>query len=255
MKYITLGIALFLFSSNHVSAGDIDSFFESMKKYQTKYQDKNISQDKRAVLIEKYNIPKMQEVVKKNTEIIKSLQKDSDKALGSTIPWIAKNMNTGIKDDELKNITNSILGKTKDDKVDTIFYLFSTSQTEFALKNFMQDVVKLEAINKRIKYYGVVQGMLSKEQLDVLYNPFRFDKELQSKAKIKMQPFIFKDLQLNRVPAYLFSKCSSTDFKYKECENKYLVRGDISLAKALDIATKEDKEYHKYLKLLEQGDY
>ncbi|MFA6195337.1 MAG: TrbC family F-type conjugative pilus assembly protein [Sulfurimonas sp.] len=237
-------------------ASSINSFFDSMKKQQDQYQDKNLSNEIRESLVKKLKISNEANLTKKDKETIDSLNKNSNASLNKAVPWISKNMMSGIDEKQLQPIIDSMTHKTvADEKVDTIFYFFSTSQSEYALYNFVNKVSKLESINKKLKYYGVVQGMLQESELEKLYKPFEFNESLGEKTIIKMHPIMYKDLNLKKVPAYLFSKCSIGEFKYKDCDNKFLVRGDITLEKALEIVSSEDKSYLDYLHLLEKGDY
>lgn len=239
-----------------LSGSNLENFFDSMKKKQAQYQDKNTSNNMRDSLVKRFNIPSEENVTKEYSKTINSLNEKSKKAINESIPWITKKMLSGVSEEQLQSVVDAITQKaTTNEKIDTIFYLFSTSQTEYSLYNFISAVSKLESLNKNIKYYGVVQGMLNKTELDMLYKPFKFEKELGAKTIIKMHPLMYRDLELKRVPAYLFSKCSAGEFKYKNCENKYLVRGDISLHKALEIVSVEDSSYLDYLHLLEKGDY
>jgi len=246
MKFILL-ITIFI----SVFAGDINSFFKDMRKKQEFYQDTNNSKQHAEILNKELKIPTANKVIKENKEILNTLS-HNQKIVETKIPWITKNMIKGISKEQLKIITQQISNNAKNTKVDTIFYLFSTSQSEYVLYNFIKEANQLESVNKDIKYYGVVQGILTKKQLQKLYTPFKFDKNLEGKATIKMQPFIYRDLELKRVPAFLFSKCSARNFKYEECENKYLIRGEISLQEALEIVSKEDNSYTKYLRKLEK---
>lgn len=213
---------------------------EQMKNNNPSYMAKKIKHDN--------NIPTKQEILSKNKKLFNHLDIINKKVEKESFKKIVSSQDKKLQD---LNITHT----QEDKKVDTIFYLFSMSQSEYMFYNFVEESSKLEKVNKNIKYYGVVQGMLKKKDLQKLYTPFEYHKKLQKKAIIKMQPFIFKDLKLHRVPVYLFSKCSDSEFKYKKCENKYLVRGEISLQKALEIVSKTDKYYSKYLKILEHGDY
>ena len=253
MKKIFL-IAILVISC--LEANDkFNAFVENMKTKKAYYTDINNSTILKKQYKEEYNIPSLQSVQEEHEEFFDALNDDTLKNMQNSMPWITKNMIDGISDEKLKEITGSLDGSYIDKKVDTVFYLFSTSQTEYSLYNFVQNSHKLESVNSDFKYYGVVQGLLNKQQLEELYKPFKYKKELEGKAIIKMHPLMFKDLELTRVPAYLFSSCPSNEFKYKECDNKFIVRGDISFVEALEIVAKEDKHYEKYLKHLQQGDY
>lgn len=249
MKQLTL---LMIFGISFLF-GDFNNFIENMKKQERYYQDSNTSEEAKKKIIEKFDFSNKISTTEEQQQVLINLKNTSDVAATSSIPWINQNISSGGYQKEIQEALKAIEHSSNDTKkIDTIFYLFSMSQNNYVLYNFTLDASKLESVNKDIKYYGVVQGILSTENLDSLYKPFEFDKELAEKTIIKMHPIMFKDLQLDRAPAYLFSKCSVGEFRYKSCENKYLVRGDISLHAALEIVVKEDKSYTEYLNTLEQ---
>ena len=253
MKKIALILILMI---SHISANDkFNAFISNMKSKTNYYADANNTKNSKEQYIEKYNKPSLDTLKEEHQEFYEALHDDTIKNMQNSMPWVTSNMLEGLSDKQKKDITHSLDGSYVDKKVDTFFYLFSTSQTKYSLYSFMQNVNKLESVNSEIKYYGVVQGILNKSQLDELQKPFKYEKDLREKVVIKMHPIMFKDLKLKRVPVYLFSSCPSNEFKYKDCENKYIVRGDISFVEALEIVVKEDKYYEKYLKRLQQGDY
>jgi len=250
MKTIILS-SILIFSTT-VFSNELDNFLSKMKKTQTYYQDKNNSISKKDEIMSDMNISSINSIKKEHHQFLKKLNNTTNENALSKIPWITQNMLNGMNKKKIETLTKNILNPIKEKQVDTIFYLFSKSQNNYDFYNFIKDISLL----KSVKYYGVVQGMLSKKDLDELYIPFKFDKTLSDKAIIKMQPFIYRDLKLKRVPAYLFSKCSSSseNFKYSECKNKYLVRGDISLHQALEIVSKKDNYYLQYLNIIEKGE-
>ena len=217
---ILLSFIVLLFTA---SADDsFDNFMQEMKNKSALAKQKSSDTEAEAMRL-KYNVPSVQKVTDKNKAMYKALAQQSEKISQKAIDAIVnKKTEKALKE-------HGVDTTKKNEQVDTIFYLYSMSQSEYMLFNFMQEVTKLNAVNDNLKYYGVVQGLLSKEELKKLYTPFKYHKELEEKVVVKMQPFIFRDLNLKRVPAYLFSTCPSLEFKYKECKNKYLIRGEISL--------------------------
>lgn len=241
MKRIFLYITILLLPTLIFADKNFENFLHKMHELSERYKDKNNSNNLAKKIQRDFKIPTKEYLLKKNKKILDAFTKRSNK-----IKISALNM-------EDNNTTSKDLNISKTyKKVDTIFYLFSTSQSEYVFYNFVRDASVLKSVNKDVKYYGVVQGLLSQENLKEIYTPFKYSSIPQEDAIIKMQFMIFKDLDIKRVPAYLFSKCP-VSFKYKECDNKYLVRGEISLQKALEIVSKEDKYYKKYLKILEEG--
>ncbi len=250
LKIFLLLVSITLFSA------DINNFFKEMKKIEHEYQDENKSQSVRDTLTTTLNIKSKDELVSEYNTTIETLQKNTEEAINKAIPWMSKSkLFSDVNKQDLEIIMNTLKNDNSQQskKVDTVFYLFSTSQDNYSFYHFIKNVSKLENVHKDIKYYGVVQGIIPQIELEKLYQPFKFEKTLSEKSIIKMHPFMYKDLELKQVPAYLFSKCPASEFKYKECENKFLVRGDISLSKALEIVSNEDKSYLKYLNFLEKG--
>lgn len=246
-------ILVVAFLSSLLFGADWDSFISDMKKQQKMYQDSNNSEVARKELMQKLSIPTEKKVTHQHSKILNTFADKQHETIKSAIPWVTNNMIKGLDKKQIKYVTDALANKKSDEMVDTIFYLFSTSQSNYVLRQFVNDAHKLEKV-RGIRYYGVVQGMLSEDELAELYQPFKFNQELENKAIIKMQFMIFKDLNLKRVPAYLFSKCPASEFKYSRCENKYLVRGEIPLSQALEIVTQEDSSYDDFLQTLTRGD-
>lgn len=238
--------------ASSILLADFDSFMIEMKKKESFYQDSNNSARTKKELISTYNIPSEEKILADNAELLSELETASDNAISDHLPWVTEKMFSGEFGQEVNEAIEIIKQSSIDNKeVNTIFYLFSMSQSEYTLFNFVDSAAKIEKRDKDLRFYGVVQGILSKDDLNKLYKPFKNHSELSAKAIIKMHPFIYKDLNVDRVPAYLFSKCKKGEFKYKDCKNEYLVRGDISLHAALEIVTREDKTYQKYLDAIE----
>lgn len=61
-------------------------------------------------------------------------------------------------------------------------------------------------------------------------------------VKIQFHSAAFKEMKLNRVPAYLLSRCEP-DFRFKTCKHIALIRGNISLATFYKVLSQEKKEY------------
>jgi hypothetical protein len=62
--------------------------------------------------------------------------------------------------------------------------------------------------------------------------------------KVQFHPYAFKRMSLDRVPAYLITKCDA-DFRFKTCRHQAIVRGNISLASFYKILMEEDPVYRK----------
>lgn len=234
-------LVLLLIGIININANDkFNNFFQNMKAYDSNMNNKTVLEE---------NLDRNISISKDNKNFFNKIKADTLKNMESSIPWIAKKMTPN-------DVNKSIIENAFKEPivVDTIFYLFSTSQNNYALYNFIKEVSKLKKVNHDIQYSGVVQGILSQGDLSELQKPFEYNESLSKEALIRMHPFIYRELNIKKVPAYLFSKCP-IEFEFKKCENKFLIRGDISLIEALHQVTKEDDSYIKYLDFLQLGDY
>lgn len=103
------------------------------------------------------------------------------------------------------------------------------------------------------------EGILKIEES---FNPkgmYRYMQELMNYGiksenfKIHVHPWAFKNLELKKVPAYLLSYCDNDNYRYKQCDNKYLIRGDISLYYFFNQINKNKKEYESHEEALLKG--
>lgn len=94
------------------------------------------------------------------------------------------------------------------------------------------------------------------------FNPkgmYRYLKELKEyginskDVNVHVHPWAFKDLGLDVVPAHLLTYCNNEDFRYKQCSNKYLVRGNVNLQYFISKVTEEDVYFNKFLYSLQEG--
>lgn len=239
MSRIAFIILILIQSSLH--AGDINAFFENMKNKDNQYKEASVKINTDANTSSK--------------NIIDTIKEKSANNTASAIPFINKTFNNNNAELDIK-AAEMLVRNEEQKKILTIFYLFSTSQSEYMFFNFVKEAGSLEILDKNIQYFGVVQGLLEQKDLEKLYIPFENKKSLKSKAVIKMQPFIFREFNLKQVPAYLISECSKSDFKFDECENKYLIRGEISLAQVFEIITEHssDKKYVDFRNFLQKGE-
>lgn len=72
-------------------------------------------------------------------------------------------------------------------------------------------------------------------------------------TKFHVHPLVFESLNLKVVPAYLLTYCDNEDFRYKECKNEFLLRGNITLTEFLKTVSNKDKNYDKYYTALLSG--
>lgn len=74
-----------------------------------------------------------------------------------------------------------------------------------------------------------------------------------SNVKFHIHPWAFKSLNLKVVPAYVFSICDNDNFKFRDCENKFIVKGNISLEYFMKLISEKDKSYSKYYDSFKEG--
>lgn len=127
--------------------------------------------------------------------------------------------------------------------VDTVFYLLSTSVPRASVASFMDQSAKV-AKAYDVRFYGVVRGFPKDGSLKAFFDDL-YTKEREG-FMLKMHPAIFKAAGVSEVPAYLFAECPAEGFRFRACRLKYLVRGDVTLSRALRIAGEKDDRYKIY---------
>ena len=79
-------------------------------------------------------------------------------------------------------------------------------------------------------------------------------KKIGSKnVKIHVHPWAFDTLELKKVPAYVLGYCDVNDFKFRECENKFVAKGNITLEYFMSLVSERDKDYTKLYDLFKEG--
>lgn len=119
----------------------------------------------------------------------------------------------------------------------------------------VQNISHSIAINLRANKDGVVK-------IEEDFNPkgmYRYLMELKdyginsTHIKINVHPWAFQDLGLKQVPAYLLSYCNNDDFRFKECDNKYIIKGNISLEYFFNEIAKTNEYFKEHHHSLEKG--
>lgn len=134
-------------------------------------------------------------------------------------------------------------------KVPTFFYLYSLSLPHSNLKIFLDLGKKLQTkVNSSIEIYGVFRGMAKEKKFKKFLRRFRPNDE---SSMIRFDASIFKKLNIKQVPAYVFSYCNTQEyFDFRKCDNKFIVRGDITLRKFISLMAKKDAKFDKYYEAL-----
>lgn len=136
----------------------------------------------------------------------------------------------------------SLLQESKEKKL-TIFYLTSASSAKGA-KSFDRLIEKLNQKGKEVQGFVVLRGFpKTKKMMDFLMNAY----EAGVAGTIKVHPLIFDTFKVTRAPAFALSYCPTGDnFAFRECENKYLAVGDITLTDFFKMVSDKDKKYESY---------
>ena len=74
-----------------------------------------------------------------------------------------------------------------------------------------------------------------------------------SNVKFHVHPWAFKSLNLNLVPAYVLSYCDNENFRFRDCENKFIAKGNITLEYFIKLIADKNNDYIKYYETLQKG--
>jgi len=136
-------------------------------------------------------------------------------------PEIRYDMKNVLK--QMKEFQNEYKKKGRRKKPQLV-YLYSDSVPVKTVKNIFKDAKKIKSIN----FTGCLRGFKGKTSAD-LKNFIRkqVKKNKIDNIKVRLDPFFFTDLNVKRVPALVYAKCTTYPTK---CDYKYIVYGDSSLA-------------------------
>jgi hypothetical protein len=128
----------------------------------------------------------------------------------------------------------------------TLFYFISSDMDISNLKSFVAHINKLK--NKGYDIVGRVlfRGLIG-ESFESIPNWIKEKEEkegLERSGNVHYQfhPWAFDYFSLNKVPAYALSSCK-IDFRFRDCEHKYLLKGAVSFPEFTEILAKNNKEY------------
>lgn len=131
----------------------------------------------------------------------------------------------------------------------TILYFISEDTSVDLIKDFSYRLSKLKEIDPTIEGLIMTRGLIG-GNFDTMAE---YVKGLQEKGVTKVDitfhPWAFEHFKLEQVPAFALSYCKK-DFRFKTCEHKYLVRGEVSLTNFFEIVSDENTEYKKYFQKL-----
>ena len=136
----------------------------------------------------------------------------------------------------------------------TIMFFISSDIRLESLKGFVEHIKKLRRRGYNITGRVMFRGWIN-DEIDGIANWLKQkEKDGLSRTphvKYQFHPWAFRYFSLNKVPAYALSSCKE-DFRFRDCDNKYLMKGDISLVEFFNILKEHHKEYEKvYFDLIE----
>ena len=210
------------------------------------------------------NIPVEENIILDNEEQLKEYEKlvDEDNQKKLEQDAFIDNMQYQTKLLDKKNYFNKEIEKIKQENEDfykknqTIFFFVSSDMRIESFKGFVEHINKL-----RRKGHNVIGRVIFRGWIDDKIDGIpEWLKQMQKEGlknsdfvKYQFHPWAFRYFELKKVPAYALSSCSE-DFKFRTCENKYLIKGDMSLIEFFRILSEENKDYIKiYKDLIEVG--
>lgn len=171
-----------------------------------------------------------------------------NKSLNFTVSEFEKESGKGIiKVDSAGNYSykvKSINGMTPNDKYQDIF-------TYKKLDGTTGNII----INLKVDNYStlkVVGETIVDSMVPYLKN-LREKNISSSNVKFHVHPWAFKSLNLNVVPAYVLSYCDNENFRFRDCENKFIAKGNITLDYFMKIIADKNNNYIKYYETLQKG--
>lgn len=139
---------------------------------------------------------------------------------------------------------------TQQKRVDSFFYFYSESIPIKAADNFLVYFNQIKEKYPEIKGYVVINGFPPYNIYEFMQ---KFNRDKFGKGILKIHPILYENFGVERVPAFGLAKCLDDDkFNSKECDYKYVLKGDVNLAYFLDKITEEDKQYQKYRAVLRE---
>lgn len=157
----------------------------------------------------------------------------------------------------LKNNLEKVIEESEEyNETQITFFFFASSDLDISnFNNFIGSVDKLQRrgynVVGRVIFFGLIDG-----SFDGMANWLKTNKNdngLKSSPNIKYQfhPWAFEYFDIKRVPAFALSSCKK-DFRFKTCDNKYLIKGNISFLNFIETLSDNNKDYKKmYFDLVE----
>ena len=122
-----------------------------------------------------------------------------------------------------------------------LFYFISRSVPLSSIKHNLKMAMSLP---KDIVMYLVFRGM-DKQTKEIIFKLAKWAKKQKVPFLIKIHPFMFRDLHIKTVPAFVLGECPS-EFRYKKCQYEYIAFGDMSLDTFLKDVGDCDEKYRYF---------
>lgn len=170
----------------------------------------------------------------------------SNDIMNDFINTLENNLTAANSNEKLTNATKKYIENYDNNKYTTIFYFVDSKVTNVMLKNFSNYINKLKRFNPNLMGKVMTRGLINDDfkETAVFFKTITEEEQIKNIEYYPIHFHSFKHFNLEYVPAYALSLCNS-EFDFKRCEHKYLVKGDISLLSFLEIVSTENKEYLK----------
>jgi len=186
-----------------------------------------------------------------NASSLKDKMEDAYSSIYNSASILPINQSKIIKEEVTKEYEKyTQIYKTPNKSSITIFYFVDSGISNMAIERFSMAVNKI-GVTGKVMYRGLINNSFQ-ESANLVKN-------IQEKEKIKNIDFYpihfhsFKKFQLEEVPAYALSICNNEQFRFSDCEHKYLIKGDISLTSFFEKIKEYGKEYEEYYYFLLEG--
>lgn len=181
------------------------------------------------------------EMSQKASDTLSKVKSLNDDQILSSFNRILATQN--IDEETQKEISLVMEKGIKEEKVLYFVYLTSKSVPDSTLKNFIYGLDKLNNRGHEIKGRIIYNGF-NKEKSAVDFMEDLNVTDIKHSV-ININPFVFEDLNIKSVPAFLVAKCPNI-FKNAKCEYQYIIKGESPFENYLKILSDEDESYDDF---------
>ena len=164
---------------------------------------------------------------------------------------------------EFNQVKNTIKQHSKlneDGPYDFLLYFTSASVPQKTVFNVMHGVGILQDNNVRIDSKVYLVGppdnfkefmFKTEDDLNSLLPDMRVQEKVRRNFNLKIDPRYFEFFGLKKAPAMALAKCPTPVPDIKTCNFSYFIKGDVSLTTFMREISKENKNFEKYVKVLQ----